>query len=103
MDLLNKEPQSVHALQTRIAEHFKMLRIDIYNMTREQLARMAGVSRSTISRLEAGGDTSLSNLLSLAVALNAEEAFLELFKAPPVENIADVQNRKKLRRRASGK
>ncbi len=53
------------------------------NLSQEQLAAAAFVSRSTIKRLESGhGSVSLANLLAILAVLNLSESLIESLPDP---------------------
>lgn len=73
------------------------------NLTQSQLAEEAGVSLSTVNRLEAGNSSQLTNLIRI---LRALELLDQLDKLVPIEVQSPIQQLKlegKSRRRASRK
>jgi transcriptional regulator with XRE-family HTH domain len=58
---------------------------------RATLAERAGVSPATVARFEATGQITLENLLKLAHALDALDAFEGVFVAPPASSIAELE------------
>jgi transcriptional regulator with XRE-family HTH domain len=54
------------------------------------LAERSGVSPATIARFERGGDTRLSHVVRLAIALDAEEGLARLFPAPDLRSLDDI-------------
>jgi transcriptional regulator with XRE-family HTH domain len=67
-------------------------------MTQAQLAEAAGVSKSTVERLEDGGSTHLANLIRCLRALGRLEALERLFPETPV-NPVELLGRRRRRQR----
>jgi transcriptional regulator with XRE-family HTH domain len=57
------------------------------NLSQHTLAERAGVSRLTVTRLEAGGSTTLTNFVSVLVALRRSGDLAELLSPPEVTTI----------------
>jgi len=76
--MLSIIPKSPRDIQEELKERFKRLRLDI-GYTQEALAKRSGVSLGSLKRFEQSGEISLSNLLRLAVILDALEDFEKLF------------------------
>ena len=72
------------------------------NMTQAALATEAGVSRATVSRLEQGASTTLSNLVRVLRVLNLTKSLDMLVPEPPLSPIQQVETKRKGRQRASG-
>ncbi len=74
------------------------------NLTQEELAERAGVSRATVRRLEAGSSTQLANLVRLLRALGLVDRLRLVVDAPPVRPLVELEDerRGRERRRASG-
>ena len=60
------------------------------NITQQALADRAGVSVSTLKRLETSGACSLLDVVSVAWSLDLREAFLGLVPLPPPTSIDDI-------------
>ena len=71
------------------------------NLTQAQLAREAGVSLSTVGRLEAGESTQLTNLVRVLRALDLLAHFDELLPAPTPGPLEQLRGGGKPRQRAS--
>lgn len=72
------------------------------NLTQEQLAREAGVSKRTVIRLENGESSQLTNLIRVLRALGLL-GNLDAFVPPPLPSpLAQLRLHAKERRRASG-
>lgn len=71
------------------------------NLTQEQLAREAGVSKRTVIRLENGESSQLANLIRVLRVLGLLANLDALVPAPLVSPLAQLKSRAKERRRAS--
>jgi transcriptional regulator with XRE-family HTH domain len=65
-------------LTREVGERAKALRLSL-DLRQEDLARMAGVSVTTVKRFEATGQATFELVVRLLVALRAENAIGELF------------------------
>jgi len=72
------------------------------NRTQQQLAEEAGVSRSTIKRLEAGESTQLANLIRVLRALGLLANLELLVPEPEVRPLGALEQQRAGRRRATG-
>lgn len=70
-------------MQLRLARDWK----------RTTLAERAGLSAGTVARFESSGQITLDNLLKLALALGALDAFEGLFTLPPAASLAELERR----------
>lgn len=82
-----------------IADRVRSRRLE-RNWTQEILAERSGVALSTLRRFEQKGQISLERLLKIAVALDALGAFGELFRAPRIRSIDELEERETARQRA---
>ncbi|HEY9281555.1 MAG TPA: helix-turn-helix transcriptional regulator [Eoetvoesiella sp.] len=75
-------------------------------LSQAELATRAGISLSTVKKLEKTGDCVLATLIKVAQALRIEGSFAELFK-PGIQSIAELaqieQATLKVRKRAPRK
>jgi transcriptional regulator with XRE-family HTH domain len=71
------------------------------NLTQDQLAREAGVSKRTIVRLENGESSQLTNLVRVLRALGLLGDGGVLVPAPPTSPVAALKAKARERRRAS--
>lgn len=73
---------SISALIVEVGLRLRAARLEA-NLSQEELAKAAGVSRSTIKRLESGGDSvSLANLLAILQVLNRIEQVIGSLPEP---------------------
>ena len=95
-------PTTVEGLRERLGARLAQLRLS-RNQTQANLARQAGVSVSSVKRLEAGETTSLDNHLRVLVALGVGDRLLGCLPDPtvrPVERVA-LGGRERRRARAT--
>ncbi len=71
------------------------------NVTQAQLAREAGVSKSTVERLEAGGSTQLSSFVRVLRALDLVENLNLVAPEPAPSPMEELRYQGKERQRAS--
>lgn len=71
------------------------------NLTQAELARMAGVSKSTVERLEAGGSSQMTNLIRILRALDLIDGLSLLLPEAAPGPIEQVKRRGRARQRAS--
>ena len=84
-----------------LGERLARSRLD-RNLTQEQLAREAGISRDTLQRLERGGGVALTALLRVLRALGLLERVEALVPEPLPSPIEQLEHEQRRRRRASG-
>ena len=96
-DLTMTDAAVLREIGDRIAQH-RLHR----NLTQAQLAREAGVSRSTLVRLEAGESAQLSNLIRVLRALEFVEGFEGLIPPLTPGPLEQLRSNEKRRRRATG-
>jgi transcriptional regulator with XRE-family HTH domain len=98
----NWDAMSDKALAEHIGHFIKEKRLE-RNQTQQQLARDAGISRSTLSLLEKGEVVTLATLLQVLRVLDQLKV-LDVFTIRPVISPMQVAEMEmKLRRRARGK
>ena len=73
------------------------------NLTQAQLAHEAGVGKSTVERIEAGGSAQLASLIRILRALDLVEGFDALIPEPIASPLEQLALRGKERRRASSR
>lgn len=89
------DPTLLRTLGERLARH----RLD-RGLTQAALAHEAGVSKSTVERLEAGGSTSTTNLLRVLRVLDLLAGLDALVPQPPASPIALLRGERGQRKRA---
>ncbi len=89
------------SIAKNIAASLKQRRLEL-NITQTELAEKSGVSYGSIKRFETKYEISLSNLLMIAVVLNATEEFKLLFSKKQYTTIEEIvkMTEKKERKRA---
>jgi transcriptional regulator with XRE-family HTH domain len=96
------ELASIEALQGDLGRRIEALRLG-RNIQQSQLAREAGVSRRTITRLESGESVSLDTLLRVMRALGLSSRLATLLPEPSVQPVERVRSKSKERKRASAR
>ncbi len=73
------------------------------NLTQGDLAARAGVSSTSLKRIEAAGRGSFEDVMKVAWSLGLQAAFASAVEEPTPQSVDDVlrENRKRIRRRAS--
>ncbi|EMM3099260.1 MULTISPECIES: helix-turn-helix domain-containing protein [Pseudomonadaceae] len=61
------------------------------NLSRKSLAKMAGISESTIKRFESNGQITLDALILIATALSATRQIAELFKHEQPVSLEEIK------------
>lgn len=90
-DLLNfKMPNEI---QLEIAKNIREKRKKL-KLTQEEFAKKSGVSFGLIKRFENTGEISLFSLVKIALVLNCEDEFLNLFKQKQYDSIEEIINGK---------
>ncbi len=85
-----------------IGDWLAQRRIDAH-LTQAELARQAGVGRSTVERMEAGHSTQMSSFIRVLRVLNLLEQFFKRVPRPGLSPMQLVKSRPKVRRRVSPK
>lgn len=88
----------IERLSRRLARH-RLNR----NLTQDELARSAGISRRTLARLEAGEAVQLESFLRVLTALDLEDGLERLVPDVPDSPIQLVKRAGKRRQRATGR
>ena len=97
--MLSARFEAPSTMAADIADRVRARRLD-RNWTQQMLAERSGVALSTLRRFEQKGQISLERLLKLALALDATGPFQELFRAPRVRSLDELEDRESERRRA---
>lgn len=87
-----------HVICQTLGSRLRALRL-ARNVSQQELAGMAGVSLSSIRRLEASGQASLELLVRVAQALQVGQALDELFVQPAPQSIAQAEKLLHFKRR----
>ena len=96
--IINNTPDTV--LQ-RIAERVKEKRLE-RNLTQKAFAKRAGVGYDAYRRFENTGEITLRNLILCAVVLDEVDGFSELFVKKSYQNIDELLETKKKKKRKRG-
>jgi len=73
------------------------------NITQDELAKLSGLDRTTISQLENGRAATLLTLVRVLRSLDKLDKLNNFFNEPDVSPLAAVKLKKQTRKRASGK
>src|ERR1700688_530614 len=88
------------AILEELSRRLTQARLD-RNLTQEELATAAGISKRTVERAETGHSVQLSNLIRAFRALNIAQNFDQLLPPLPPSPIEQLKLRGKERQRAS--
>lgn len=77
-----------------IAERLKVMRKS-YGFTQEELAEQAGISRSTIARIEKGETITLDAIIRIFRCFHTLERFEHLFETTPLSPLELYRNERK--------
>ena len=81
--------ESEDEIALKLAEDFRHRRIE-KNLTREEMAQMAGIAVSNLVRFEQKGLISLKNLIALAMALGYSSEIKNLFATPKYTTMEEL-------------
>ncbi len=81
--------ESEDDIALKLAEDFRRRRIE-KNLTREEMAQMAGIAVSNLVRFEQKGLISLKNLIALAMALGYRSEINNLFATPKYATMEEL-------------
>ena len=73
----------------KLAENFRHRRVE-KNLTREEMAKLAGIAVSNLVRFEQKGLISLKNLIALAMALGYSSEIKNLFATPKYATMEEL-------------
>lgn len=91
----------VDRLLSDIAECLKQERLQ-QNLSQQQVAENAGISRRTLVDAETGNNISVQTLIKILLALNAEHRLSSLLESPDISPLELSKLKGKVRQRASG-
>lgn len=94
--------QPIRRWLDRLSERLVQHRLNL-NLTQEEVARAAGISRRTLARLENGEPTQLENFLRTLIALGLEDTLERLVPDVPQSPIQQLERSGRKRKRATGK
>ena len=94
--------QPLHAFLYRLSKRLVKHRLNL-NLTQEELAKAAGISRRTLARLESGEPTHLENFIRTLIALGLKEGLDRLVPDVPDSPIQQLKRAGRVRQRATGK
>lgn len=78
-------------IQMEIAKNVRKKRKEL-KLTQEEFSEKSGVSFGSIKRFETTGEISLFSLIKIAVVLDCEDEFLNLFKKREYTSIEEIIN-----------
>ena len=87
--MINLDVNTSSDICDHIAKHARGLR-KAKGLTQAELSKKSGVSLGSLKRFENTSQISLHSLANIAIALQAEEEFLELFTRPHYNSIDEV-------------
>ena len=94
------EPPGAGEILENLGQQMARKRLE-RNLTQDELAKQAGVSRATVRRLEAGNSTQLTNLIRILGALGLAQNFAALVPETGVRPLEAIERKRKERKRAS--
>ena len=101
-NILQLNDSSPEALRLGLAMRVRTRRLEM-NLTQKGMAARAGIPLATYRRFEACGESSLSNLILIAVVLGMTSDIERLFSERRYQNIEEVINAEKTRLRKRGR
>ncbi|MEI6576808.1 MAG: helix-turn-helix transcriptional regulator [Bacteroidota bacterium] len=90
------------SIANKISGNLRERRLNL-NLTQQALAGRSGVSLSTLKHFENKAEISLTNLLRIAVAIDATEEFYQLFSVRQYGSIDEILSAKKAIKRRRGR
>lgn len=86
---LNQFKITPKEISDNIVENVRARRKEAH-LTQEQLSRKSGVSLGSVKRFERTGEIALASLIRIAVALDCQEDFLQLFAKKHYQSIQEI-------------
>ena len=78
-------------IQLEIAKNIRKRRKEL-KLTQEEFSKKSGVSFGSIKRFENTGEISLFSLIKIAIILECEDEFLDLFQQKQYNSIEEIIN-----------
>jgi transcriptional regulator with XRE-family HTH domain len=100
--IINLNNLSDHALVQEIGKKFKKMRLN-KNITQDELAKISGLDRTTISQLENGRPATLLTFVQVLRALDKLELLNIFSDEPDISPLEAVKLKRQTRKRASKK
>ena len=100
--MLPIELQSPREVARMLAQRVKARRLE-REWTQQEVADRSGIALATYRRFERTGRISLERLLKLAVILDAQSGFDELFAPPRARSLAELEEREERATRKRGR
>ena len=100
--LTNLNNMSDPAVVKEIGYRLKQMRLK-KNITQDELAKISGLNRATISQLENGRAATLLTLVQVLRAMNKLDLLNILFEVPEISPLEVVKMKKQTRERATRK
>ena len=86
MDLLKNHYLATHYHIQKLLYYFSL------KLTQEEFSKKSGVSFGSIKRFENTGEISLFSLIKIAIILDCEDEFLNLFQQKQYNSIEEIIN-----------
>lgn len=90
------------AILKTLGAQLKQMRLN-QNLTQEQLSKLSGISRSTLSEIEKGNIGSMLTFVQILRALQKLEVLNTFTTESPISPLQIAKMKGKIRKRASGK
>jgi len=100
--IINLNNLSDHALVQEIGKNLKQIRLN-KNITQDELAKISGLDRTTISQLENGRPATLLTFVQVLRALDKLELLNIFSDEPDISPLEAVKLKRQTRKRASKK
>lgn len=89
--MLPIELRSTHEVAQMLARRVKARRLE-RGWTQQEIADRSGIALATYRRFERSGRISVERLLKLAVILDAQAGFDDLFALPPARSLSELED-----------
>jgi transcriptional regulator with XRE-family HTH domain len=98
MDINTIKYGNIDDILISLAKRLKQRRLEL-NYTQKEFSRRVGIGYDAYRRFEATGDTSLKNIVQLAVFLDDVETINQLFSNKNYQSLEQIIKEKKLKSR----